>query len=512
MELIQNNNNTLPQQVEENRKNILIIGDSIFIVTDKGQWSNNYTYKRGDLVYVTSNGVDYSFVCVQQNLNIEPLVNQNYLQYWRRWGGVDGVTPIINAQAVSVPYTQEASVEKTGDQYNMTYTFYIPRGNTGATPQFAIGTITTLPAGSQATVTITGTTDNPILNFGIPIGNKGDKGDTGDTGATPQFSIGSVTAGGYNQAEVNISGTPESPILNFILPRGEKGDTGNTPVIAIGTVTTLLPSQQAYVNITGTADYPILNFGIPRGESGINSGTIHDEGVMGDSTSTYSTAFLNTYMGQFSSALQGILDGTTTVPNASHASTADSATNATNATNAVNATLATSASTAQDAVNVMSTIDGVALTSIFESNKTTVKNATNATNATNAEKTSFTNGEWNESTNIGNYQVPLSSINNRLLLIYFESGYAKITQIVKMPDISYYSSALPYNNSLISLYNSIDNGPYKEYTYAIHAFPIDNSNNANFEIIISKYDTYGDTPTTVSSVMEPSIIQFKTIK
>ena len=50
-------------------------------------------------------------------------------------------------------------------------------GATGATPDFEIGTVQTLPAGSSATATITGTSDNPLLNLGIP---KGDKGDTGE--------------------------------------------------------------------------------------------------------------------------------------------------------------------------------------------------------------------------------------------------------------------------------------------------------------------------------------------
>jgi hypothetical protein len=42
-----------------------------------------------------------------------------------------------------------------------------------------VGTTTTLPAGSEATVTNTGTSTDPIFNFGIPKGDKGDKGDTG---------------------------------------------------------------------------------------------------------------------------------------------------------------------------------------------------------------------------------------------------------------------------------------------------------------------------------------------
>ena len=47
------------------------------------------------------------------------------------------------------------------------------KGDTGATPNLQIGTVTTLDSGSSATVSITGTTENPLLNLGIP------KGDTG---------------------------------------------------------------------------------------------------------------------------------------------------------------------------------------------------------------------------------------------------------------------------------------------------------------------------------------------
>lgn len=56
------------------------------------------------------------------------------------------------------------------------YTWYNwkgDNGDTGATPNLQIGTVTTLESGSNATASITGTTENPLLNLGIP------KGDTG---------------------------------------------------------------------------------------------------------------------------------------------------------------------------------------------------------------------------------------------------------------------------------------------------------------------------------------------
>ena len=54
-----------------------------------------------------------------------------------------------------------------------TYTTGSIRGQIGPTPNFTIGTVTTLPEGSSATATITGTAAAPVLNLGIP------KGDTG---------------------------------------------------------------------------------------------------------------------------------------------------------------------------------------------------------------------------------------------------------------------------------------------------------------------------------------------
>lgn len=43
----------------------------------------------------------------------------------------------------------------------------------GATPNLQIGTVETLASGSSATASITGTTENPLLNLGIPRGTDG---------------------------------------------------------------------------------------------------------------------------------------------------------------------------------------------------------------------------------------------------------------------------------------------------------------------------------------------------
>lgn len=65
-------------------------------------------------------------------------------------------------------------------------------GEDGVTPALTVGTVETLPAGSPATVTITGDAASPALNFGLPRGERGadgekgergEKGDRGDPGA-----------------------------------------------------------------------------------------------------------------------------------------------------------------------------------------------------------------------------------------------------------------------------------------------------------------------------------------
>lgn len=50
-------------------------------------------------------------------------------------------------------------------------------GINGVTPDFSIGTVTTLEPTESASVTLTGTEEAPVLNFGIPRGAKGEQGD-----------------------------------------------------------------------------------------------------------------------------------------------------------------------------------------------------------------------------------------------------------------------------------------------------------------------------------------------
>lgn len=75
-------------------------------------------------------------------------------------------------------------------------------------------TAISLPAGSQPTIINLGTSEQPNLQFGLPIGN---------TGRPSTISINNVITG--DEAAVENVGTPFDAILNITLPRGEQGES-----------------------------------------------------------------------------------------------------------------------------------------------------------------------------------------------------------------------------------------------------------------------------------------------
>ena len=189
-----------------------------------------------------------------------------------------------------------------------------PQGETGATGQSAnisVGTVTTLSAGSEATVVNSGTSMDAVLDFGIPqgatgatgpqgpqgetgatgaTGPQGPKGDTGDTGpqgpqgeAGPQGPKGDTGATGPQGPKGDTGDTgatgPQGPqgetgATGATGPQGPKGDTGATgpagasATIAVGTVTTLPAGSNATVTNSGTSSSAVFDFGIPQGASG----------------------------------------------------------------------------------------------------------------------------------------------------------------------------------------------------------------------------------------------------
>lgn len=82
------------------------------------------------------------------------------------------------------------------------------KGDPGKTPNIQIGTVQTLEPGQQATASMSGTPENPVLNLGIPKGEKGDPGESseGDPYTLPIMS--STQLGGGKAVEKTDEDVP----------------------------------------------------------------------------------------------------------------------------------------------------------------------------------------------------------------------------------------------------------------------------------------------------------------
>ena len=178
-----------------------------------------------------------------------------------------------------------------------------PTGQTGPkgdTPNVTVGTTTTSDPGGDASVTknSSSTEDNAIFDFVIPRGEQGPQGNPGSDGKSPTVNVGTTTTGpAGSQASVTNSGTETDAVFNFTIPvgiqgqRGEKGDTGDTgatPSINVGTTTTGNPGTEASVtkDKSSTETNVIFDFTIPRGDKG-ETGSVGPQGPTGPTGATF---------------------------------------------------------------------------------------------------------------------------------------------------------------------------------------------------------------------------------
>ena len=118
--------------------------------------------------------------------------------------GKDGITPAIG---------------ENGNWYlGNTDTGKPSRGENGAVPDIQIGTVTTLPAGSNATASMGGTAENPLLNLGIPKGADGQGGSSGGT----DISLGLTSATVGQTIKVKAVDTDGKPTAWEAAESGEK--------------------------------------------------------------------------------------------------------------------------------------------------------------------------------------------------------------------------------------------------------------------------------------------------
>ena len=136
-------------------------------------------------------------------------------------------------------------------------------GADGVTPSLSVGTVTTLPSTEDAYVTRIGTDENPVFNFGIPQGPKGDTGEVSleqlsellptDTasGSIASFPDGqSVIPALSVKAEIEPiqsgSGTPS--------PDNVRPISGRTEVVTSVVGKNLLPQSEYTTNASGVTN------------------------------------------------------------------------------------------------------------------------------------------------------------------------------------------------------------------------------------------------------------------
>ena len=159
--------------------------------------------------------------------------------------GADGEAATVSVAAtVTTAAGADAQVVEGGTPQNRTLTFYIPRGEQGPTgaqgdtgaqgpagdpgtpAAVSIGTVTTGAAGSNATVTNSGTTENVVLDFSIPQGETGPAANLGS--ATPQ-DLGTAAAGS------SAFGSREDHVHNMPSASDVGADPSGTAASAVST-------------------------------------------------------------------------------------------------------------------------------------------------------------------------------------------------------------------------------------------------------------------------------------
>lgn len=124
----------------------------------------------------------------------------------------------------------------------------------------------------------------------------------GATGATPNFSIGTITAGtSSTDASVTITGTPEKPILNFTVPRGRSisSITAGTPTSTNTQTTT--PITVNYDDGTNSSFNVVSARGLKGDPVWVRYAT-NNAGSGMTATPSSSTKYIGFYVGSTASA------------------------------------------------------------------------------------------------------------------------------------------------------------------------------------------------------------------
>lgn len=123
-------------------------------------------------------------------------------------------------------------------------------GAPGAAATITVGTTTTGEAGTEASVTNSGTTSAAVLNFTIPKGAKGDKGDKGETGDTGP-------AGTTTFAGLTDQPTDNAALKTALDAKADQTTVDSLTTTVNGKVSSVTAGEG--ISITGTATAPVVN-------------------------------------------------------------------------------------------------------------------------------------------------------------------------------------------------------------------------------------------------------------
>lgn len=205
--------------------------------------------------------------------------------------GKDGVSPKITIVRVdTLPAGSAATVTNIGTETDVKLVFGIPQGATGArgadgvngqdgadgvSPTINIARVDTLPTGSPATVTNTGTETDVRLVFGIPTGPQGATGAQGETGAAGAngkdgnglvaiHTVGyETTADGYTVTNLEVV-TDDDPPYTVQVKAKNGADGGGAIIYPISLrIPVTIKYNEAYLTIVAYTTNPNLPMEIP---------------------------------------------------------------------------------------------------------------------------------------------------------------------------------------------------------------------------------------------------------
>ena len=193
--------------------------------------------------------------------------------------GEDGFSPEAyvtqNPGGATITIT-DASGTTAADVFN---------GPAGPAATIAVGSTTTGNPGTSASVTNTGTSSAAVFDFVIPRGDTGATGQNGQDGAAATIAVGSTTTGNAGtNASVTNSGTSSAAVLDFVIPRGDTGAAGSDGADGYSPTATVTQN-------TGSATISITD------ANGTTTATVYDGVTPDTSVSTYSLTNLPAHSG-----------------------------------------------------------------------------------------------------------------------------------------------------------------------------------------------------------------------